>query len=64
MMDGRILEEDHARGDVDVGSDQLEDRPAARTVAVPVEQAPVDVLVPAQREEVELLVVIERRVVT
>ena len=38
--------------------------PLARTVAVPVEQAPVHVLVPAQREEVELLVVVERRLVT
>ncbi len=50
-------------GMLDVGLDQLEDRASARPVRLPVDQRALDVLEAAQREEVVLLVVVERRFV-
>ena len=47
--------------DLDVGPDDLEDRALARPVRVPVDERALDVVEAAQREEVVLLVVVERR---
>ena len=49
--------------DLDVGLDQLEDRALARPVRLPVDERPLDVVEAAQRVEVVLLVVVERRLV-
>ena len=54
MMPGRDLE---------VGPDQLEDRPAAGLERLPVEEPALDVVEPAEGEEVVLLVVVEGRFV-
>ena len=60
-VDGRILEDEPARRDLDVGLDQLDDGPAPRDVGVVVEQTALDVVEAAERVEVVLLVVVERR---
>src|SRR4029079_18387873 len=58
------LERDDARRDLEVGPDQLEDRPAAGLERLPVEEARLDVVEAAEGEEVVLLVVVEGRFVT
>ena len=57
----RVLEDDDAGRDVDVRLDDLEDGALARDVRLRVEQSLLDVLVPADREEVVGVVVVERR---
>ena len=63
VVDRRVLEEDQPGRQLDVGANDLEDRPAARPVGLPVDQGAVDVGEAAQRVEVVLLVVVERRLV-
>jgi hypothetical protein len=62
-MGGRILEDDragwHLEGAFDDLLDELDQRALARDVRLPVDRATLDVLEPAQGEEVVLLVVIE-----
>ena len=60
-VDRRVLEDEHARRHLDVGLDQLEDPASARDVGLAVDEAPLDVFVAADRVEVVLLVVVERR---
>ena len=57
----RVLEDDHARGDVDVRLDDLEDGALARDVRLRVEESLLHVLEPADRQEVVGVVVVERR---
>ena len=59
----RVLEEDGPRRDLDVGLDDLEHRAAPRDVGLPVEHGGVDVVPAAQREELVLLVAVQRRLV-
>src|SRR5579875_136466 len=59
----RVLGQDGTRRDLDVRLDELEDRPLARSVGLPLQQAPLDVVVAAEGEEVVLFVVIQRRLV-
>ena len=63
VVDGRILEEEDSRWDLDAGADDLEDRAVAGAVRPPVEQCGLDVVPPAQRIEVERLVAIQARFV-
>src|SRR5205807_5857788 len=60
VVQWRILEEDAARRDLDVRLDDLEDRSATGPVRLPVDQSLLDVVETAEREEVVLLVVVER----
>ena len=62
-MTGRVLEDDHARRHLHVRLDQLEDRSAAGDEGLPVDQAPLDVVEPAQRDESVALVGVERPLV-
>ena len=59
----RVLHEDVAGRQLDVGLDDLERRALAGPVGVPVLQGRLDVVEPAQGPEVVLLVVVERRLV-
>ena len=56
----RILEQDQARRDGEIGPDELEDRALARAICIPLDQALLDVSEAAQGIEVVLLVVVER----
>ena len=60
---GRVLEDQRARRHLDVRLDELEDAARARDVVLGVDEAALAVLVAADREEVVLLVVVERRFV-
>jgi hypothetical protein len=64
IVDRWILHEDDPRRKRDVGLDDLEGRTTARTIRIPVHHRFVDIVEPTQREEVVLLVVIERRLLT
>ena len=59
----RVLEEDGPGRDLHSGLDDLEDRASSRDVGLPVEHGRVDVLPATQREELVLLVPIQRRLV-
>ena len=59
----RVLEQDDPRRDLHPALDQLEDRSLPRDVGAPVGAAALHVVEPAQRVEVVLLVVIQRRLV-
>ena len=61
VVDRRILENDRARRDLDVGLDQLDDRAARRAEGFVVHERLVHVGEAAQRVEVVLLVVVQRR---
>src|SRR5262249_17394742 len=63
-VDGRVFEDERARRHLDVRLDDLEDPAAAGDVAPGVDEALLDVVEAADRVEVELLVVVERRLVT
>ena len=63
VVDGRVLEEDDAGRELDVRLDELEDRAARRGKGAPVHEGALDVVVAAQRVEVVLLVVVERRLI-
>ena len=63
VVDRRVFHEDQAGRDVEAGHDRLERRSLARAVGVPVDEGLLDVVVAAQRVEVELLVAVERRLV-
>ena len=56
----RVLEQDAAGRDLDALLDQLEHRAATGAVGAPVDRAALDVVEAAHREEVVLLVVVER----
>ena len=60
-VQGRVLEDEHTRRDVDVRLDELEDPALRRAVGAVVDEAPVDVLEATHGVEVELFVVVERR---
>ena len=60
----RVLEDEHARRQLDARLDDLDDGALGRAVGLPLDAAPLDVGVAADREEVVLLVVVERRFVT
>ena len=64
IVGGRVLEQDDPRRDLHPALDELEDRPPTRDVGGPVRTAASDIVEPAQRVEVVLLVVVERRLVT
>ena len=57
----RVLEDERARRECDVGLDDLEQRAFRRAEGAPVLEALLDVGEAAQRKEVEPLVVVERR---
>ncbi len=57
----RVLEDEDAGRHLDARLDDLEDAAPSRDVGVPVDQRALDVVVAAQRVEVVLLVVVERR---
>ena len=63
IVQRRIFEEDDAGRNLHVGPDDVEDRPAARAIGIPVEERRLDVVPAAERVEPELLVVVERCVV-
>ena len=63
VVRGRVLEEDRPGRDLDARLDDLEHRTAARDVGLPVEHGLVDVVPAAQREELVLLVPVQRRLV-
>ena len=58
---GRVLEDEDARRHLDARLDDLQDPAAPGDVGVAVDQPALDVLEAAQRVEVVLLVVVERR---
>jgi hypothetical protein len=59
VVPGGILEDEHARRHVDVGLDQLEERALGGGVGAGVEEAPLHVVEPAEREEPVLVVAVE-----
>ena len=61
IVDGWIFHEDDPRRKRDVGLDDLQCRTTPGAIGIPVHHRFVDIVEPAQREEVVLLVVIERR---
>ena len=60
VVDRWILEDEHARRDLDIGLDELDDRALGRAERLVVDQRLVDVGEAAQRVEVVLLVVVQR----
>ncbi len=56
---GRVLEQDDARRQLEVGLDELEDRALAREVGLPLDEGLLDVVEAAQRVELVLLVPVE-----
>ena len=64
VVERRVLEDDHAGRDVDVGLDQLDDGATGRTERLVVDDRVVDIGEPAERIEVVLLVVVQRRLFT
>jgi hypothetical protein len=63
VVDRRVFEDQHARRDVEVGLDQLQDYATRRTERGVVDQRLIDVGEPAQREEGVFRVVVKRRLV-
>ena len=59
----RVLEDEHARRQLDPRLDDLDHRPLGRAVGLPVHEALLDVGVAAHGEELVLLVEVERRLV-
>ena len=63
VVQRRVLEEDESRRELDARLDELEDAALARRVGGRIDQARLDVVEARQREEVVVLVVVERRLV-
>jgi hypothetical protein len=63
-VDGRVLEDQRAGRHLHLGLDQLEDAAATGDERLVVDEAALDLGVPAHGVEVVLLVVIERRLLT
>jgi hypothetical protein len=63
VVGGRVLEDERARGHLDVGLDELEQGALGRGVGAHVEQRGLHVGEPAQRVEVVPVVVVERLLV-
>ena len=61
VVDRRVLHDEQAGRDVEVGLDQLEDDAARRTECAVVDEPLVDIGEPAQRVEIVLGVVVQRR---
>ena len=59
----RVLEHDHAAGELDAGADDVEDVAAGVRERLPVHEAAFDIGTARQRPEVEVLVVVDRRLV-
>ena len=63
VMRRRVFEEDVPSGHLDVAPDDLEHRTLTRDERLPVDRGSFDILEPAERIEVVLLVVVERGLV-